>query len=234
MPHRPSMPSLEYYKHVLRKDLFRESPGVIAVHGESWYDFRSKVQQVMLQPRTARMYLGAIEEASLAFVRRVRNIRNEKGEAPDDFLNEIHKWSLESIARVALDVRLGCLDEDANPETQRLIDSISTFFKNVPVLELKVPFWRLFNTPTWRKYVDALDTIVSITAKYTEEALSRLRSQSNPENKEPSLLERVLAIEGNRKLASTLALDLFLVGIDTVIGRFPRFHDKSIENIIMP
>lgn len=39
-------------------------------HGESWYNFRSKVQQVMLQPRTARMYISAIEEASLAFLRR--------------------------------------------------------------------------------------------------------------------------------------------------------------------
>lgn len=31
MPHRPSMPSLNYYKHVLRKDFFGELGGVIAV-----------------------------------------------------------------------------------------------------------------------------------------------------------------------------------------------------------
>lgn len=31
MPHRPSMPSLNYYKHVLRKEFFGELPGVIAV-----------------------------------------------------------------------------------------------------------------------------------------------------------------------------------------------------------
>lgn len=31
MPHRPSMPSLDYYKHVLRKDFFEDNPGVIAV-----------------------------------------------------------------------------------------------------------------------------------------------------------------------------------------------------------
>lgn len=32
MPHRPSMPSLNYYKHVLRKDFFGELAGVIAVY----------------------------------------------------------------------------------------------------------------------------------------------------------------------------------------------------------
>lgn len=31
MPHRPSMPSLDYYKHVLKKDFFGDLPGVIAV-----------------------------------------------------------------------------------------------------------------------------------------------------------------------------------------------------------
>lgn len=31
MPHRPSMPSLNYYKHVYRKDFFGENAGVIAV-----------------------------------------------------------------------------------------------------------------------------------------------------------------------------------------------------------
>ncbi|XP_043485686.1 probable cytochrome P450 49a1 [Polistes fuscatus] len=214
MPHRPSMPSLNYYKHVLRKEFFDNDAGVIAVHGESWYHFRSKVQQVMLQPRTAKMYVGAIEEASRSFLTRIESIKNLNNEVPDDFLNEIHKWSLESIARVALDVRLGCLDNNANLETQELINAVVTFFKNVGVLELKIPFWRIFNTPTWKKYVNALDTIVRITSKYTNAALSN-RNDSPNSTKKLSLLERVLALEGNSKLATILALDLFLVGIDT-------------------
>ncbi|XP_060819979.1 probable cytochrome P450 301a1, mitochondrial [Bombus pascuorum] len=214
MPYRPSMPSLNYYKHVLRKEFFENNAGVIAVHGESWYNFRSKVQQVMLQPRTARMYISAIEEASLAFLRRIRRIRDENDEVPDDFLNEIHKWSLESIARVALDVRLGCLDDDANVTTQQLIDAVTIFFKNVGVLELKIPFWKLFNTPTWLQYVNALDTIVNITSKYTMAALSRIK-EVEKSDKEQSLLQRILALENDTKLATILSLDLFLVGIDT-------------------
>lgn len=31
LPLRPSMPSLNYYKHVYRKDFFGDNPGVIAV-----------------------------------------------------------------------------------------------------------------------------------------------------------------------------------------------------------
>lgn len=65
-----------------------------------------------------------------------------------------------AIAQVALDIRLGCLDDSIQHEdTQLLINAVNTFFKNVGVLELKIPFWKVFNTPTWKKYVNSLDTI---------------------------------------------------------------------------
>jgi cytochrome P450 family 49 subfamily A len=66
-----------------------------------------------------------------------------------------------AIARVALDQKLGCLEDEhtVDSDTQNLIDAINIFFANVPELELKIPFWKLFSTPTWRKYIKALDTI---------------------------------------------------------------------------
>jgi cytochrome P450 family 49 subfamily A len=66
-----------------------------------------------------------------------------------------------AIARVALDQRLGCLEPNLAPDSdaQQMINAVGTFFKNVGVLELKIPFWRLFPTPTWNKYIKALDTI---------------------------------------------------------------------------
>nr|XP_018918048.1 PREDICTED: probable cytochrome P450 49a1 [Bemisia tabaci] len=218
MPHRPSMPSLNYYKHKLRKDFFGDDAGVIAVHGENWYKFRTKVQQPMLQPRVSRLYVEPISNTADEFISRVREIRDSKLEVPADFLNEIHKWSLESIARVALDVRLGCLDgSKMQTETQELIDAVNTFFKNVGVLELKVPFWKLFSTPTWNKYINALDKITNISMKHISSRLEELTKDSKVEvNEKSSLVQRVLALDpSNPKIAAILALDLFLVGIDT-------------------
>ena len=62
---------------------------------------------------------------------------------------------------MALDTQLGCLDDTSaqNTETQELIDAVNTFFHCVVNLELKIPFWRFFNTPTWNKYITSLDTI---------------------------------------------------------------------------
>ncbi|XP_008485616.1 probable cytochrome P450 301a1, mitochondrial, partial [Diaphorina citri] len=124
----------------------------------------------------------------------------------------------QAIARVALDIRLGCLDKDVvQTETQVLIDAVNTFFRNVVILELKVPFWKLFSTPTWKQYIWALDTLREITMKHIVETLKRLQAQDSLEcNHQSSLLQRVLALHpDNPKFACILALDMFLVGIDT-------------------
>ncbi|KAJ1521165.1 hypothetical protein ONE63_002860 [Megalurothrips usitatus] len=217
LPVRPSMPSLDAFKHGIRKDFFGDLAGVIAVHGPRWLEFRTRVQQVMLQPRTAKLYVGAIQDTAEAFVRRLRRLRDADGDAPADFVNEIHRWSLESIARVALDARLGCLDDAPPADTQALIDAVNTFFMNVGVLELKPPVWKLLPTPTWRAYIRALDDITNITSGYISRALDALRDSEQADGEvgaDASLLQRVLAGHDART-AHILAIDLFLVGIDT-------------------
>ncbi|GJQ77283.1 putative cytochrome P-450 [Trypoxylus dichotomus] len=214
MPHRPSMPSLNYYKHVYRKEFFGENPGVIAVHGEKWQKFRSKVNKVMLQPRVTKTYIKPIEATAIEFVERIAKLRDSDNEVPSDFLNELHKWSLESIAKIALDVRLGCLENQANPDTQKMIDAVNTFFINVPILEIRMPFWRILKDPMiyprFKTYIRALDTIREICVKYIEAALSNTSFK-----KEVSVLQRVLELDNDTKTAAILALDMFLVGIDT-------------------
>ncbi|XP_032522980.2 probable cytochrome P450 49a1 isoform X1 [Danaus plexippus] len=213
-PHRPSMPSLNYYKHTLRKDFFgaeKDCAGVIAVHGDSWSAFRTKVSRVALSAGAAAQYTDQVGEVADAFVKRVRKIRNEKKETPDDFLNEVHKWSLESLGLIALDTRLGCLEQHEGSETQQLIDAVNTFFLCVGELELRAPWWRLYPTAMFKRYVAALDTILSVTQSHVSRALKEC--QANP-NGSKSLLQDLVSAAGPR-VAAVAALDMFLVGIDT-------------------
>ena len=52
--------------------------------------------------------------------------------------------------------------------------------------------------------------------KYIECAINRLNEKGITEEKELSLIERILVTEKDPNLACILALDLILVGIDTV------------------
>ncbi|XP_072945607.1 probable cytochrome P450 49a1 [Epargyreus clarus] len=212
-PHRPSMPSLNYYKHTLRKDFFgaeKDCAGVIAVHGESWAAFRTKVSRVALSTGAAAQYTDQVGEVADAFVNRVREIRDENSETPKDFLNEVHKWSLESLGLIALDTRLGCLESLEGSESQRLIDAVHTFFLCVGELELRAPWWRIYPTAMFRKYVAALDTILSVTLKHVDRALKECQEAGRSK----SLLQDLVAAAGPR-VAAVAALDMFLVGIDT-------------------
>lgn len=89
-------------------------------------------------------------------------MKNENSEMPADFDNEIHKWALECIGRVALDARLGCLNPDLpkNSEPQKIIDAAKYALRNVALLELKYPFWRYLPSTLWKKYVSNMDYFI--------------------------------------------------------------------------
>ncbi|KAE8745657.1 Cytochrome P450 CYP301 [Frankliniella occidentalis] len=214
-PFRPAMPCLVSYKSDVRKDFFGYLAGVVGVHGEAWREFRSRVQRPCLQPKTVRSYIGPIEDVTDCFLQRMQDMRDDRGEMPADFDNEIHKWSLECIGRVALDTRLGCLDPNLPPdsEPQKIIDAAKFALRNVAVLELKFPFWRYIPTPLWTHYVNNMNFFVEVCTKHIDRAMERLATK---EDGELSVVERILAEQTDRKLAYVLALDLILVGIDTI------------------
>ncbi|VVD02181.1 unnamed protein product [Leptidea sinapis] len=187
-------------------------------HGEQWRTFRSKVQRPILQPQTVKKYVAPIETVTVDFIRYMEDVRDEKGDLPMDFDNDIHKWSLECIGRVALDVRLGCLSRGLGKESepQRIIDAAKYALRNVAVLELKAPYWRYFPTPLWTRYVNNMNFFVELCSRYIDEAFERLKTKKVTSENELSLLERVLRSEGDKKIATIMALDLILVGIDTI------------------
>ncbi|XP_034107978.1 probable cytochrome P450 301a1, mitochondrial [Drosophila sulfurigaster albostrigata] len=218
-PFRPSMPSLVKYKSVVRKDFFGELGGVVGVHGEPWRQFRSRVQKPVLQLSTIRRYLQPLEVITEDFLERCERLLDANEELPLDFDNEIHKWSLECIGRVALDARLGCLEDNLTPdsEPQQIIDAAKYALRNVATLELKAPYWRYFPTPLWTRYVKNMNFFVGVCMKYIQSATERLKTQdASLRNGEPSLLEKVIMSEKDEKIATIMALDLILVGIDTI------------------
>jgi hypothetical protein len=61
-----------------------------------------------------------------------------------------------------------------------------------------------------------------VCAKYIDAAMERLSTKGPADERDLSLLERVLASEPDRSTACIFALDLILVGIDTVSHAPPK------------
>lgn len=105
---------------------------------------------------------------------------------------------ISAVGSWALGTRLGCLSEH-DTEAKEIIRCIHGFFHSVPELELSAPLWRLYATPAYNIYVEALDSFRTL-------CLKRLTDKG--------VCAEISKCYGN-KVATILALDLLLVGVDT-------------------
>lgn len=142
-PFRKNMALFEIFRKKERPDVFGETAGLIQEwamlnkntflilnfgiffsQGKSWQTTRTKVNPIMMQPKTVKLYIGAVDSITSEFIERIYAIRDAKTkEMPADFQNELNKWALESISYIALNQRLDLLgNTDKDSRGQQLIE----------------------------------------------------------------------------------------------------------------
>ncbi|KAF4531646.1 hypothetical protein B566_EDAN006577 [Ephemera danica] len=170
-PLRLTFDSFTYFRSEIRNDFFGNHLGLVFENGEKWQQARTAVNQPMMQPRMAKLFVPKIDQVAIDLIKRMASLRDEQNEMPVNFKNELHKWALESISLVALDTRLGCLEPYLAPDSdpQRMINITQEIFNCTFELDLKVPYWKYFSTPTWRTFV-----------KSSQEFLKVLPSKDDP------------------------------------------------------
>lgn len=148
---------------------------------------------------------------------RIREIRDSTTlEVPENFEEEVNRWTLESVSVVALDKQLGLINANrSNPQAKKLFDALNMFFELSGELELKPTIWRYIATPKFKKLIKVLGEIQDITLGYVSEAIERLeREPSNKPDHEKSVLEKLL--KTNQQIATVMAVDMLIAGVDTV------------------
>ena len=219
MPVESGFDPLVYYRNVIRKDLFTDTAGLVGSHGEPWYQFRSKVQQDMMRPKSAMFYINDIEEISQQLVDLMTANADRNGEV-DDILKHIHSWSLESIAAIFLDTRLGCLDPNLpeDSEARRFIRAVNMFTgPDFNDLNIGLPIWKYIATPGFKRWDRANTIIFQITKKYVDAAVEKFQQQQGEkEEGELSVLERMIARCGvGSQIPLVMAQDALTAGVDT-------------------
>lgn len=234
-PVRDGIDAFVYYRKKVRPDIFGESGGLLTEDGEKWHDVRSKVNPVMLQPKTVNMYVEKTDQVAREFVDLIRRIRDPRTlEAPDTFGQNFKCWALEVSGVIALDERLGALKNDT-AESRKMIDvrvfprltligkSIFSSFSStqlfIEFLELTLqlemnPMWKLYATKPFKRLMKVFDEMTDIVMPRIDKAISRMEAGTNSDKSDRSLLEKLLEI--NRSIAISMAFDTFMGGIDTV------------------
>lgn len=125
-PQRRGIETFIYYRKVVRPEVFGDTGGLLTEYGSKWFDVRTKVNPVMLQPKVVKMYIDKVDQVGKDFIQRIKTLRNpETNEMPNTFGNDLNKWALESIGVIALDERLGLITDsvdDSHSDGHKIIE----------------------------------------------------------------------------------------------------------------
>lgn len=141
---------------------------------------------------------------------RLRKIRDNNGETPAGFLDNMNDWALESIGLIALDARLGILDD---PEASVINQLIKSFFQSSFDYDIQPSIWRYLKTPGFKKFLGTYEKINKIIMKYISEAVARFEKNPSSTDHEAGVLEKLIKIDRNIGIA--MAEDMLFAGVDT-------------------
>lgn len=218
-PHREVMPSLTEYRTEIRPEIFKDSSGLLTVHGEEWFNTRTAVNPILMQPKPILSYALAMDTVTADLVKWVKKFSasHPNNEMPENFEQYIQNWSLESIAYVALDCRLGCLDENQNPEAKEIIAAVTRIFRAFLELDFGPMgvIHKRFKTKTYRQFIEDMDFVTFTIRKYINEAIETIKKQNlgDKPSDEISILQKLLLT--NAKTAITMTNDMIMAGVET-------------------
>ncbi|MEQ2237190.1 hypothetical protein ILYODFUR_020713 [Ilyodon furcidens] len=131
----------------------------------------------MLHPRDSAQYCGVINEVVTDFIKGIKQLRQASPteDLVPDISNRFYLFSLEGIASILFEKRLGCLRNEIPAGTEEFINSIAQMFSNsMPVAIF--PKWSRNLLPYWGRYIASWDGIFSFSELlklYTEVPLTQ-------------------------------------------------------------
>lgn len=218
-PVRRGLNTFDYYRKQIRPDIFAETGGLINEQGQKWAEVRTIVNPIMMKPANVNAYVPSIDDIARDFIAHIDRMLDSNNETPATFGNDIRRWALESVCFVALDHRLNLANgENTDQRATDIIQAVEDFIDLSFDLELKPSPWRWIATPKFKRLMKSFDVLTNSTLYYIENALAKLEENkakgTNAENREPSVLEKIL--KTNKNVAVVMAIDMMVAGVDTV------------------
>ncbi|XP_023942758.2 cytochrome P450 CYP12A2 [Bicyclus anynana] len=215
LPVRPGFDSIVYYRRHFYNKHEDDPIGLILDQGEVWKKLRSLVNPVMLQTKTIKLYANVMAEVADEMVERLKSKRNTQNMIEANLFTELNLWALESVGVVALGDRLNCLDPNLPDDSpaKKLIVAVHNLFKIMEKLDFQPSLWKYVTTPTYTKGNKIYSENLRLNEFFIDRAIETLKSKEETNDKDKSILEKLLEID--RSVAVTVSNDLLVAGVDT-------------------
>nr|AAH77308.1 Cyp27a1-prov protein [Xenopus laevis] len=192
--------------------------GPFTEEGYHWYRIRSVLNKKMLKPSEASSYAGGINEVVTDFMNKLQYMRkaSPSGDMVNDVANALYRFAFEGISNILFETRIGCLEKQTPPETQKFIDSIGYMFKN-SVYVTFLPQWTKGILPYWDRYIEGWDNIFDFGKQLVDKKMSEIQSRlDRGEEVEGEYLTYLLS-SANLNIGEVYGsvCELLLAGVDT-------------------
>ncbi|KAM4697650.1 cytochrome P450 27C1 [Rhinophrynus dorsalis] len=175
-PQRANMESWHEYR-----ELRGRSTGLISAEGQKWLNMRSVLRQKILRPRDVAHYSDGVNEVIFDLIKRIRTLRaqEEDGETVTNVNDLYFKYSMEAIATVLYECRLGCLDNKIPKQTVEYIEALELMFSmfKVTMYAGAIPKWlRPVIPKPWREFCRSWDGLFKFSQIHVDDRLKEIKS----------------------------------------------------------
>ncbi|CAJ1078734.1 sterol 26-hydroxylase%2C mitochondrial [Xyrichtys novacula] len=218
--------------------------GPFTTEGERWYNLRAMLNKRMLHPKDSAQYGGVISEVVTDFIKRMYELRQSSstGDLVPDVANELYRFSLEGIASILFETRLGCLEKKIPAGTQDFIDSIARMFSYSMAVAV-TPKWSRTFLPFWERYIAGWEGIFSFAKELIDKKLEIIQQRVDKNQEVEG--EYLTYLFSNAKMSTNdvygSIAELLLAGVDTtsntltwtlhLLSKHPEIQDKLNQEV---
>lgn len=210
----PVRPPNEFVcKYRTEHPLKYNSVGLSNALGAEWHTLRMALAPVLLEMRNIAELATWQEEICDDFAEYVRWLRDPETLEVSCIQDILSRLALESIFRLCLDTRLGCLQPSQleQGEASTVIAVAGQLFSAYQELYYGLPLWKYMHTSSYQKYTEAEDVLYKITLGYIRQYAKKV-SKDHSLGSDKSLLQALLSLNGLSEMDIHLTIMDFIAG----------------------
>ncbi|KAG7240529.1 hypothetical protein INR49_026813 [Caranx melampygus] len=218
--------------------------GPFTEEGEKWYKLRAILNKRMLHLKDSEIYGEVITDVVKDFIKKISYLRqcSPTGDMVTNVANEFYLFSLEGIASILFEMRLGCLEKEIPAGTQDFINSIAQMFVNSMAVFM-LPKWTRNILPYWGRYIAGWDGIFSFAITLIDKKMKVIQQcVDNGQDVKGEYLTYLLSnTEMSLKDVYGSITELLLAGVDTtsntitwtlhLLSKNPQVQDRLYKEV---
>ncbi|TEA31341.1 hypothetical protein DBR06_SOUSAS710120, partial [Sousa chinensis] len=244
VPQRANMGSWQEYR-----DLRGRSTGLISAEGEQWLKMRSVLRQRILKPKDVAIFAGEINQVIADLIKRIYFLKSqaEDGETVTNINDLFFKYSMEGVATILYESRLGCLENSVPQATMDYIEALELMFCTfkTSMYAGAIPRWlRPLIPKPWREFCRSWDGLFKFSQIHVDNKLRDIQCQMDRgERARGGLLTYLfLSQELTREEIYANMTEMLLAGVDTtsftlswavyLLARHPEVQQTLYREIV--